>query len=187
MLVIRKGGLEAPERMGGVNNAWAFGNQHRGMRDKATPDARNPKNLDGKSGHEKNPRKEKRKQRPPEIVFLCDDAGSWGKESLVLPQCSREQLCSQRNQLHDYAFKGSSGQLLLLDKMGKLGGQSFPPKKSRDLRAGGVFGGGRMIPLPKETDLFGLPTHLCSSFLFPPRTYLEWNCLKTEKAFLARS
>lgn len=35
MLVIRKGGLETPERMEGVNNMWAFDNQHKEMRDKA--------------------------------------------------------------------------------------------------------------------------------------------------------
>lgn len=129
MLVIRKGGLEAPERMGGVNNAWAFGNQHRGMRDKATPDARNPKNLDGKSGHEKNPRKEKRKQRPPEIVFLCDDAGSWGKESLVLPQCSREQLCSQRNQLHDMPSRAHQASSCFWTKWVNLGDRVFLQKR----------------------------------------------------------
>ena len=61
-------------------------------------------------------------------------------------------------------LQGSSGQLWLLDKMGQLGEQSFPSKKSQDLRAGGVFGGGRITPLLRETGLFGSPTHLCSSF-----------------------
>ena len=79
MLVIRKGGLEAPERMGGVNNMWAFGNQHKRMRDNAQPDAGNPKNLNGKSGYKKSIPKEKRKQKSLEIFFLCDDAGSWSK------------------------------------------------------------------------------------------------------------
>ena len=69
MLVIRKGGLEAPERMGGVNNMWAFGDQHKRTRDKAQPDAGNPKNLDGKSGYKKSIPKEKRKQKSLEIYI----------------------------------------------------------------------------------------------------------------------
>lgn len=43
---------------------WAFGDQHKRTRDKAQPDAGNPKNLEGKSGYKKASQRKKENKSP---------------------------------------------------------------------------------------------------------------------------
>ena len=70
----------------------------------------------------------------------------------------------------------SPGQPETLDKMGKPGGQSFPPERSRDLEQEEHLVGAELSLSPKRPIYLGhLPTSAPLVFFsfFPPRTYLD--------------